>query len=164
MDDGSSKVCALCQVEKNPDDYYQTAKGRCCKECVKLKARLSRKRACEPEDDTSSSPGEQRGELAEASLYILCNPLLPGMVKIGKASCPIARAQSMSKSHPFYLTIFQSYYQMGCLESTVHRRLSDRRVTSGPGREWFWASPDEADLIVRATILEHKWSSAVSQA
>ncbi len=162
MDIGSSKVCVLCQVEKGPDGYYQSAGGRCCKECVKLKARLSRKRACEPEDDTSSSPVEYNH--SETSLYIFCNPLIPGMVKIGRASCPVARAQSMSQSHPFHLTVFQTYYQMGFLESTVHRRLSDRRVASGPGREWFHASPDEADIIVRASLLEHKWSQAVSQA
>lgn len=160
MDTESSKVCALCQIEKPPEGYYQTAKGRCCKECVKLKVRLSRKRAYEVEDD-SSAPGEQMGtsESPDASLYILCNPLLPGMVKIGRAACPVARAQKLSESHPFHLTVFQSYYQMGCLESKVHHKLAHRRVTSGPGREWYHASPDEADLIVRATLLEHRWSS-----
>ena len=155
MDNESSKACAMCQIEKGPDGYYQSAGGRCCKECVKLKARLARKRACETEDDTSSSPAEQTH--AETSLYIFCNPLIPGMVKIGRASCPVARAQSMSQSHPFCLAVFQSYYQMGFLEATVHRRLADRRVTSGMGREWFYASPEEADLIVRAILLEHKW-------
>ena len=164
MDSESSKVCALCQFEKGPDGFY--TKGRCCKECVKLKVRLSRKRAYEPDED-SSSPGEQMGESAgestNASLYIFCNPLINDMVKIGRAACPVARAQSMSQSHPFRHTVFQTYYQMGFLEATVHRRLADRRVTSGPGREWFHASPDEADIIVRATLLEHKWRQ-VSQA
>ena len=163
MDNVGSKVCALCQVEKGPDGYYST--GRCCKECVKLKARLGRKRAYEPDlgNESSSSLDEQRGKSSDTSLYIFCNPLIPGMVKIGKASCPVVRAQSMSQSHPFHMTVFQTFYQMRFLESTVHQRLSDRRVTSGPGREWFWASPDEADLIVRATVLEHKWHSVVSQ-
>ena len=63
----------------------------------------------------------------------------------------------MSSSQPFSLTVFQTYYQIGFLEATVHRRLADRRVTSGMGREWFYASPEEADIIVRATLLEHKW-------
>jgi len=163
MDNVGSKVCALCQVEKGPDGYY--SQGRCCKECVKLKVRLGRKRAYEPDlgNESSSSLDEQMGKSSDTSLYIFCNPLIPGMVKIGKASCPVARAQSMSQSHPFHMAVFQTYYQMGFLESTVHQRLSDRRVTSGPGREWFWASPDEADLIVRATVLEHKWHSVVSQ-
>ena len=164
MDSGSSRVCALCQVEKGQDGYYPN--NRCCKECVKLKVRLSRKRAYERElgNESSSSPDEQRGESSETSLYIFCNPLIPGMVKIGKALCPLSRAQSMSQSHPFSLTVFQSYYQMGFLESTVHRRLAERRVASGPGREWFHVTPEDADLNVRATILEHTWNSVVGQA
>ena len=155
MDNESSKACAMCQIEKGPDGYYQSAGGRFCKECVKFKARLARKRACGTEDDTSSSPAEHNH--SETSLYIFCNPLIPGMVKIGRASCPVARAQAMSSSHPFSLTVCSTYGQMGFLESTVHRRLADRRVTSGMGREWFYASPEEADLIVRATLLEHRW-------
>ena len=118
-----------------------------------------RKRVYEPEmtSDASSSPSEPSETSPGMSLYIVRNPLTPNMVKIGRAACPVARAQSMSQSHPFSLTVFQTYYQMGFLEATVHRRLADRRVTSGPGREWFEVSPDEADLIIRATLLERKW-------
>ena len=164
---GCSKMCTKCHIEKSPSGFYESQKCNICKECLKQQMRLNRKRVIEVEQETSeadlsSSPSEPSEK--SASLYILVNPLISGMVKIGRASCPLSRAQSMSQSHPFSLTVFQSYYQMGFLESTVHRRLAERRVASGPGREWFQASPDEADLIVRATILEHKWSSAVSQA
>jgi hypothetical protein len=162
MDNVSLRICSKCHIEKNQDSFYRQ-NCNICKTC--WNPCTIRKRAYEPElgNESRSSLDEQRGESSETSLYIFCNPLIPGMVKIGKASCPVARAQSMSQSHPFHMTVFQTYYQMGFLESTVHQRLSDRRVTSGPGREWFWASPDEADIIVRATVLEHKWHSVVSQ-
>ena len=165
MDSGNSIVCSKCHIEKGPDGFYPSQRSKVCKECWRLYGRVSQKRPHEPEldDDSSPSSGEQRGESADASLYILCNPLIHDMVKIGRASCPVARAQYLSQSHPFCLTVFQTYYQMGFLEATVHRRLADRRVTTGPGREWFHASPDEADIIVRATLLEHKWRQ-VSQA
>ena len=142
-----------------------TQRANVCRKCWKMYyPGTIRKRPCEPElvDDSSSSSSEPSEK--SVSLCVFVNPLIPGMVKIGMALCPVTRAQSMSQSHPFCLTVFQTYYQMGCLESTAHRRLSDRRVTSGPGREWFWATPDEADLIVRPTILEHMWKSVVCQA
>jgi hypothetical protein len=167
MDNGSSKMCSKCHIEKSPDGFYESQKCRICKECKKQHERMKRKRAIEVEEDTSevdlSSSSSEPSEKS-ASLYILVNPLISGMVKIGRASCPLSRAQSMSQSHPFSLTVFQSYYQMGFLESTVHRRLAERKVASGPGREWFHVTPDEADLIVRATILEHRWNSVVGQA
>jgi hypothetical protein len=163
MDSGSSKyICSKCHIEKDPHGFYPSQLGKVCKDCFNMYPSQCRKRGYETEVDGESSSSVS--ESLEASLYIFCNPLIPGMVKIGRASCPVARAQSMSQSHPFHLTVFQTYYQMGFLESTVHRRLSDRRVASGPGREWFHASPDEADIIVRASLLEHKWSQAVSQA
>jgi hypothetical protein len=167
MKSGYSKMCTKCHIEKSPSGFYESKQGSVCKECIKQQVRMNRKRAIEVEQDageadlssSSSEPSEK-----SASLYILVNPLISGMVKIGKASCPLSRAQSMSQSHPFSLTVFQSYYLMGFLESTVHRRLAERRVASGPGREWFHVTPDEADLIVRATILEHTWNSVVGQA
>jgi hypothetical protein len=159
----AQKMCTKCHIEKGPSGFYESQKGKgsVCKECIKQQMRMNRKRAIEVERDTSeadlsASPSEPSEK--STSLYILVNPLIPGMVKIGRASCPLSRAQSMSQSHPFSLTVFQSYHQMGFLESTVHRRLAERRVASGPGREWFHATPDEADLIIRATVLEHKFS------
>ena len=41
------------------------------------------------------------------------------------------------------------------LETAAHRRLAPWQVSAGPGREWFRMLPEDADLIIRALILEH---------
>ena len=156
MDTESFKyICSKCHTEKDAHDFYPSQLGKVCKDCFNMYPSQCRKRGYEPDVDGELS--SSASESSETSLYIFCNPLIPGMVKIGRALCPVSRAQAMSSSHPFSLTVCSTYGQMGFLESTVHRRLADRRVTSGMGREWFYASPEEADLIVRATLLEHKW-------
>jgi hypothetical protein len=56
---------------------------------------MNRKRVIEVEEDTSeadlSSSSSEPSEKS-ASPYILVNPLMSGMVKIGRASCPFSRA------------------------------------------------------------------------
>ena len=84
--------------------------------------------------------------------------MLPGMVKIGRSACPEERAKQLAASHPFRIVVQYSYGEKGFLEKTVHDRLKHRRVEGGLGREWFRLTAEQADLLVRASILEHQIS------
>ena len=108
--------------------------------------------------DASESSDASEGTWGE-SLYVLTNPRVPGEVKVGRAACPLARAQQMSSGHNFTLDVAYSYAHQGSLETTVHQRLARWKVPCG-SREWFSLQPEQADLLVRATILEHKLGRA----
>ena len=99
---------------------------------------------------------ESAGDTPEGSytLYIMRNPLLSGMVKIGRALCPASRARDLSKQHPFELLVCYTYIGWGSLETSLHHKLEKVRVLSGPGREWFWLEPEHADTLIKAAILE----------
>ena len=48
----------------------------------------------------------------------------------------------------------QTYEEKGFLEKTLHQRLKRSRVEEGAGIEWFRVSVEQADLMIRAAILE----------
>ena len=89
----------------------------------------------------------------------MTNPRILGELKVGRATCPLGRAQQMSSGHNFTLDVTHTYAHQGILETTVHRRLAPYQVPCG-SREWFRLQPEQADLLVRATILEHELSQA----
>jgi hypothetical protein len=62
----------------------------------------------------------------------------------------------MNMSHPFRLAIEHSYGGKGFLEKPLHDRLKHRRVEGGPGREWFKLSAEQADALIRASIVDHE--------
>jgi prophage antirepressor-like protein len=90
------------------------------------------------------------------ALYVMVNPLLPNMVKIGRSICPEARAKELSKSQPFQIAVCYQYNDYGFLERLLHGRVSKTCVVGGRGREWFAITPTQADLMIRAAILEHQ--------
>jgi hypothetical protein len=51
-----------------------------------------------------------------------------------------------------------TYEEKGFLEKTLHHRLRHRRVEEGAGVEWFRVSVEQADLLIRAAILEAELS------
>ena len=90
------------------------------------------------------------------ALYVLCNPLIPGMVKIGRAARPMVRARGMSASQPFRLTVCSQYPKFGFLERYVHATLQTCMVSTGSGREWFAISASEADAAIRQVVASQR--------
>ena len=153
MSIASTKICQKCREEKRFSDYYP---GRHqCKTCVVQGSREYKKRVRDAAYEASDTSEPTWGE----SLYILSNPRIPGELKVGRAACPLYRAQTMSYGQNFTLEVAHTYAQQGYLETMVHRRLAPYQVQRG-SREWFALQPEQADLLVRATILEHELSQA----
>ena len=48
----------------------------------------------------------------------------------------------------------QSYKEKGFLEKAIHQKLKGRQVEQGSGVEWFRISAEQADVLIKATILE----------
>jgi hypothetical protein len=92
------------------------------------------------------------------SLYIMENPRIPGEVKIGRSQNPEERAKQLSAGNNFRLVVRRSYGEKGFLEKTLHQKLKRRRVEEGAGIEWFKVSVDQADILIRAAILEDELS------
>jgi hypothetical protein len=149
----STKTCLKCREEKRLSDYY--AGRNQCKPCVINGSREYRQRLRDAASDASDASEPAWGE----SLYVLTNPRIPGEVKVGRSACPLGRAQQMSYGQNFTLEVANTYAQQGYLETTVHRRLAPYQVQGG-SREWFSLQPEQADLLVRATILEHELSQS----
>ena len=127
-----SKTCQKCNAEKRLSDYYRgSVRFRGC--CTR------RQRDRDTADESKST--------------------FPGELKVGRAACPTGRAQTLSNGQNFTLDVNYTYAHRGYLETTVHRRLAPWLVNEGPGREWFRLLPEQADVLVRAAILEHDLSS-----
>ena len=139
-----NKTCQKCNTEKRISDYYPSRHH--CKTCV-LEVGRKRRQCDRDASESDSTWGE--------SLYILSNPRIGGEVKVGRAACPTGRAQILSNGQNFTLDVNHTYAHRGYLETTVHRRLAPWLVNEGPGREWFRLLPEQADVLVRAAILEH---------
>ena len=155
------KRCSKCQEDKPLDAFYkhsgkQSGLQSYCKSCTcTANAQNARKRRNDPEDvlpesDLSICEGD--------SLYIMSNSLLPDMVKIGRSVNPEERAKQLGASHPFRLAVEFSYGGKGFLEKTLHDRLKHRRVEGGHGREWFRLTAEQADVLVRASVVDHELS------
>ena len=167
------KTCPKCQTEKSLDDYWvnNTRKdGRqgWCKACysdrereswkaIKLKRKREEEAGVDSESEMpcESEPVKEEPKNTNDSLYIFSNPILPGVLKIGRSVSPETRCKSLSTSQPFIIQIIATYGGLGFLERAIHLKLHSKRVTSGPGLEWFKIEPWQADLIIRGTALEY---------
>jgi hypothetical protein len=154
----SAKTCPNCREEKRLSDYYPGSNK--CKTCVLEASRVRRQLV---RDAAASESSDASESIWGESLYVLTNPRIPSEVKVGRAACPLGRAQKLSSGHNFTLDVTHTYARQGMLETAVHRRLAPYQVPRG-SREWFRLEPQEADLLVRATILEHELSQRLSQA
>ena len=92
------------------------------------------------------------------SLYIMENPRIPGEIKIGRSQNPEERAKQLSAGNNFRIVVRRSYGEKGFLEKTLHQRLKCRRVQECAGVEWFKVSVDQAEILIRAAILEDELS------
>jgi hypothetical protein len=92
------------------------------------------------------------------SLCIMENPRIPGEVKIGRSQNPEERAKQLSAGNNFRLVVRRSYGEKGFFEKTLHQKLKRRRVEEVAGVERFKVSVDQADILIRAAILEDELS------
>lgn len=122
----SAKTCKNCREEKRLSDYY--AGSNKCKTCTLEASRDRRQRARDAASEFSDASESTWGE----SLYVLTNPRVPGEVKVGRAACPLGRAQQMSSGHNFTLDVTHTYAHQGLLETAVH---STPGGVEGPMRE-----------------------------
>jgi len=85
-------------------------------------------------------------------LYVLTNPLMPGLVKIGCTTGPVEdriKALSAATGVP---VAFQCHFaakveNMATKEKTLHQLFSDKRVN--PNREFFQVAPEKIVLAIR---------------
>ena len=173
VDEPILKKCAKCQDLK-PLEYYHKDIGKkdglCsyCKPCnITNAANYQKKRRVETEDPSETPEQvhdvEPCKDTGADSLYIMSNSLLPDIVKIGRSSNPEERAKQLGASHPFRLRVECSYGGKGFLEKSVHDRLKHRRVEGGLGREWYRLKAEQADTLIRASIVDHELTSRDDQ-
>lgn len=89
-------------------------------------------------------------------LYVLVNPTLPGMVKIGRtARSPAERAAELSTATgvptPFIVAFEQAFDDCHKAEAYVHEVLSHKGHRTSSNREFFNISPTEAIGAILAT-------------
>ena len=159
VDEPIVRKCSKCQEEKTLDFFHKG--GAYCKSCRKeydaaRNSKVDRKRPAESE--RASEIDDPEREVEPDSLYIMSNSWRDDVVKIGRSSNPEERVRQMSQSHPFRLAIERSCGGKGFLEKPLHDRLKHRRVEGGPGREWFKLSAEQADALIRASIVDHELS------
>ena len=70
-------------------------------------------------------------------------------LKIGRSENVSMRKKQLEQDHNFEMKVLRVYTGCGHLETTVHRLLSTKRLTTGSSREWFDVSFDTAMLAVR---------------
>jgi hypothetical protein len=88
--------------------------------------------------------------MTKGYVYILANPSMPGLVKIGKTvRCPQQRAAELQQTGvPTPFTVCHSVFSPDCgaLEASVHRALASRRVSTA--REFFACEAREAGIAL----------------
>lgn len=95
--------------------------------------------------------------MSRGYVYILTNPSMPGLVKIGKTTRdPEDRAHEVSGATgvPTPFDVYGSFYSMDCdyLEGWAHERLADSRVSLN--REFFKISAQDAYTAIAPLHLE----------
>jgi T5orf172 domain len=174
------QICITCKEYHPLSNFYNRPQGgvlskckACHKEYVKqYKATHPRKSRAEIRQDMErdETPEEVYCQPAETtmdpppdgpygdSMYVLYNPRIPGEVKIGRAMRPSNRARDLCNSMPFKLEVMHVFPGFGFLETHVHKKLQHKRVVNGRGREWFAIEPCQADILIKATIVEFQLS------
>ena len=164
----TTKTCSCCRIAL-PVDHFNKSKDskdglqyycRSCNTQAYLR-HIGRKRPLGLDNDVPPETPEDVSdnlmmveELTPDSLYIIENPRLPGEIKIGRSHNPEARARQLSAGQNFRLVVKRSYGEKGFLEKTLHHKLKRRRVDQGAGVEWFKVSVDQADILIKAAIVE----------
>jgi len=155
------KRCSKCQLEYSLDEFWVDRHKKdglhsYCKTCFKnyvtdKKRRRESTDACDETCDVALDPCD-----TPDSLYIMENPRIPGEIKIGRSHSPEDRAKQISSGNNFRLLVKYSYGGKGFLEKTLHHKLKLLRVEGAASIEWFKLTTEQADLLIRATVLEHE--------
>ena len=170
LSEAATKVCSACRENRPLSAYYNTLRHSWCKECYRASGRArtqllrearEAKRAARPRSRTRHRGASSSTSPEGNTLYVMSNPLIPGMVKIGRASCPETRAQTLSNGHPFRVQVEYTYEGMGHLEANIHVRIREANVQGGAGREWFYMLPQQADTIIRGALVEFECTTQV---
>ena len=165
----SQTQCRKCFTHLTEDNLYPN-QGYICRNCFgsmrkvgrplgacdKKNRKLRGSRPAEPQSESEGSyevtevllPGRKD------DLYLMANSRIPDEIKVGRSIDPPQRARDLHKSHNFRMQILKTYPCQGFLESTVHKRLSARRVTEGEGQEWFQVDVATIDMIVQGAMAE----------
>jgi len=152
------KVCAKCRESLPFKAFYCSVHSKDGRrsQCKKCWSHYNGKKRRHEDIKVSEDANVQPGCLD--SLYIMENPRIPGEVKVGRSQNPEERAKQLSAGNNFRLVVRRSYGEKGFLEKTLHQKLKRRRVEEGAGIEWFKVSVDQADILIRAAILEDELS------
>ena len=84
-------------------------------------------------------------------LYVLTNPMMPGLVKIGRTAGPVEERIKYLSAHTGVPVAFQCHFaarvdQMSAKEKTLHQLFADKRVN--PNREFFQVAPEKVVLAI----------------
>ena len=104
-------------------------------------------------DDETNAEYEEAENSSFGYVYVMINPSLPNLVKIGKTSRePNERAKELSSATgvptPFILVYYKPFRDCNLAESVVHHFFEEKGARVNGNREFFQVSPTEAiDLI-----------------
>jgi hypothetical protein len=145
-----TKVCATCQVEKPLTEFNKKREGKVRSECKSCQSAywFRWKEGKDIVMDTST----------DDALYVMSISKLPGIVKIGRSKHPRERAFQLALSMPFLVNVDHQYEKYGFLERMIHSKLLPYRVEDGTGKEWFYVNWQQADTIIRGSIVEYELS------
>ena len=135
-----TRRCTKCEQEVPMTRFYKRASGHIaiaqCKPCHRETMRAYQ----------IARNGADESAPAERTLYIACNPRIPGEIKVGRSNDPQSRIARMSYTQNFDLALIASFPDLGSLETHVHRILSPYRVQGC--REWSAVSLEVATAAV----------------
>ena len=161
--DGGLKTCVGCKQALPVADFYNSTTNSDglrskCRNCVQEQNRAYRFRSSTATNventNMDESSHEEAPEVLGDYLYVMRNPSIPSIVKIGRTICPASRARQLSVSQPFELVVCHCYAGWGHLEKTIHANLKLAQVHGGRGREWFQLEAWQADILINAAIVE----------
>lgn len=99
-------------------------------------------------------PGTERPGEGRGFVYVLSNRFIPGLLKIGVTTGPVAtRAADLFTTgvpFPFEIELYAEVENPQRAEQEIHRVLARRR--SHINREFFQLDPAEAERVVRMTL------------
>ena len=102
-------------------------------------------------DELSKAKSEQ----AHGAIYILTNPAMPGIVKIGytTSEVPTRMAELDRTPVPFPFSCFYAGYveNVQIQEQRIHAIFADRRCR--PQREFFSVSPEQAKAAIELVAI-----------
>jgi hypothetical protein len=99
-------------------------------------------------------------------VYVMTNPAMPGIVKIGRSVAPDQRVIDLSRATAVPLPFVLEYDTMPEddieAEMTAHKLLAEYRVN--PSREFFRVSVQKAIETVQYAALMSAWNKASAEA